>query len=499
LNQRLFEAQVLPSSNLIASNLHVFLNNPSAQMPSFVRQFGILLPYDSPGMYGTFCNISASSWFTNAQNPGLRLADFDGDGFQDLMCWNATSGQVSVLPGVGLNKGLFDFSAAAQSTLFSSWCVNGFNLLVGDFNGDGKSDILCSGSDNKIYLKFSNSITGTGMQGLSFYPASGYWNGTIAYTWPSGATKHGIADLLMVSDIDGDGADDLIITANNYNYFYNFKGSSIVQITSPIYWCGSNLAGTYMLSGDFNGDGKGDLFCLSQSNTIYVLFSNVQPTNYITQLNSPSVKVTIKDFALNDVYVDSKYIKESINQVTCNNVVRPDEELKCIASTSINIQKINSITGLDSWIRDGLSSIVSIKLQMHDHFLINVTDDQGLFSSNQKDIKITGSYDSSSAEILSIFAMSVSTNVKSGDCVVYTTTTKYLHSVQIPFTATAHLQVYSGNAPFQNTQLLSYAKQSGASDMILNPLDSSEVLFPIVGVIDANFMFNNNATAENCF
>jgi len=88
-------------------------------------------------------------------------------------------------------------------------------------------------------------------------------------------------------------------------------------------------------------------------------------------------------------------------------------------------------------------------------------------------------------------------NVKSGECIVMTMITKYLHNVKIAYNATGTLKDTSNT--IDNYQLLSLAKQ-----VIENPVhidsnsNTKEVTFTISGEIKADLAVDSYTYAENC-
>jgi hypothetical protein len=62
------------------------------------------------------------------------VADFDGDGYDDILLWNASSRQL----GIWFMDGVSVRSKELVTTLSSDWSVQ----TVSDFNGDHKADLL---------------------------------------------------------------------------------------------------------------------------------------------------------------------------------------------------------------------------------------------------------------------------------------------------------------------------------------------------------------------
>jgi hypothetical protein len=76
---------------------------------------------------------SVSPGVQGAEPYGIAIADFNGDGHQDLVLNNAYTDNVSILLGNG--DGTFQ-PARLYGTRFTP-----FGVAVGDFNGDGRPDV----------------------------------------------------------------------------------------------------------------------------------------------------------------------------------------------------------------------------------------------------------------------------------------------------------------------------------------------------------------------
>ena len=133
------------------------------------------------------------------------------------------------------------------------WCTHkGSQLLVGDFNGDGRADMLCHDNRGTKWIALANRagrFTGT-----SWHKAMG---------WCSHA-----GSMLFVGDFNGDGRSDMLC--------HDSKGSKWVALAdihgrfsgttwhnSALRWCGHQ--GAHLLIGDFNGDGRSDMMCYDRS------------------------------------------------------------------------------------------------------------------------------------------------------------------------------------------------------------------------------------------
>jgi hypothetical protein len=94
------------------------------------------------------------------------LGDFNGDGYTDILWRDSTTGTVAIWL---LNSSLAVQSTAGLGAVPSNWNI----VLTGDFNGDGKSDILWEDSSGNLAIWYMNggqvaSTAGLGNIGTSW-------------------------------------------------------------------------------------------------------------------------------------------------------------------------------------------------------------------------------------------------------------------------------------------------------------------------------------------
>ncbi|MFK0112196.1 trypsin-like serine protease [Streptomyces sp. NPDC091217] len=105
-----------------------------------------LYPGKGNGTFGSAVRIG-SGWSQYNQLRGF--GDFNGDGKADLLARKSSGGDLYLYKGTGKSgTGLF----SARVKVRSAW--TGFNTLtaVGDFNGDGKADLLARTTGGTLYL-----------------------------------------------------------------------------------------------------------------------------------------------------------------------------------------------------------------------------------------------------------------------------------------------------------------------------------------------------------
>ncbi|BBH40680.1 hypothetical protein myaer102_32590 [Microcystis viridis NIES-102] len=113
----------------------------------------------------------------------MTVGDFNGDGKSDLAVANANSSNVSVLLGTGTGS----FSTATNFTVGSS----PRSVTVGDFNGDGKSDLAtANGSSNNVSVILNTTPKITIASGTN--PVEGGTVGTFIISLDTPAPTGGI-------------------------------------------------------------------------------------------------------------------------------------------------------------------------------------------------------------------------------------------------------------------------------------------------------------------
>jgi hypothetical protein len=202
----------------------------------------------------------------------VAVGDFNGDGKADLAIANSGSGTVSVLLNT-TSPGATTPSFALPQTFATG--SNPSSVAVGDFNGDGKPDLVTANYNSTGGVSVLLNTTPPGASFPSFAPQ---------VTFAAGTESRSVA----VADLNGDGKPDLAVA--DYS-FSSGAVSVLLNTTSPgaaapsfalpsTVGTGSNPFAVTV--GDFNGDGQPDLVTTSPFNspnlgTVSVLLSTTPP------------------------------------------------------------------------------------------------------------------------------------------------------------------------------------------------------------------------------
>ncbi len=202
--------------------------------------------------------------------------DFNNDGKMDLVVSNGNS-TVSVLLGHG------DGSFQSQMTYKSDPNGTAYAIAVGDFNGDGNADLVVT-----------NSVAGSS-DTVSILLGNGDGTFQTQQTYSVGFGAQGVT----VGDFNNDGNADLAVTNNRDNTMSVLLGNGDGTFQSQVtYAVGSQPSS--LSTADFNGDGQADLVVSNLGDdNVSVLLGNGDGT-FQPQVTYPTgnypVGVAVGDF-----------------------------------------------------------------------------------------------------------------------------------------------------------------------------------------------------------
>lgn len=215
-------------------------------------------------------SFAAKVDYTAGDGPrSIAIGDLDGNGMPDLAVTNLWDHTVSVFGNTSMS-GTISFAAKLDYTTGPS----AESVVIGDLDGDGKSDLATAKAGNTVSVFRNTSISGA----ISFTPYVDYLAGTDHRS-------------IAIGDLDGDGKPDLA-AANSSSNLLVLKNTSVSGTVSFFADAGYST-GTDPRSvaiGDLDGDGKADLAVANfNSNTVSVFRNQLSAIAAMTSSNTATI------------------------------------------------------------------------------------------------------------------------------------------------------------------------------------------------------------------
>jgi hypothetical protein len=263
----------------------------------------VLLRYSS-GTIIDWLGAESGTFFSNHGNTTYALptdwkvagtGDFNGDGRSDLLLRNVNGG---ITEWLGQNNGGFTWNSASNYGLDPNWTV----AATGDFNGDGRADVLLRYSSGTIInwlgqadgsffsnhanttyslpsdwkIAGSGDFNGDGRSDLLLRNDNGgitEWLATAngGFNW-NPAANYGLDagwQVAAIGDVNGDGRDDVVLRFANgtvIDWLGQADGSFFSNHANTTY----TMPSTWKVaaSGDYNGDGRADLLLRNDDGSV---------------------------------------------------------------------------------------------------------------------------------------------------------------------------------------------------------------------------------------
>lgn len=264
---------------------------------------------DCDGAFYLGGEVASPTWSISGQVPprggaaqlGVALAvapDMDGDGYDELVM-GASNASVYVLaqpPATGPHTILAPSvggQLVVRATLSGAGAAFGSVLAAGDFDGDGIGDVAVADpaaaapllEEGIVYL-FYGPLEGALTTGAAAARVVGV----------SGADRVGSS--LVAADLDGDGADELVVGAPGADLGLHNRGAMVVVAGDPLRGVGTRsiddlpgllgeaagdeLGSAVAVLGDVDGDGQRDIACAAR-------FGTLTDAGYVAVVSAQSV------------------------------------------------------------------------------------------------------------------------------------------------------------------------------------------------------------------
>ncbi|MFZ1081037.1 MAG: FG-GAP-like repeat-containing protein, partial [Candidatus Kryptoniota bacterium] len=224
-----------------------------------IAPFDVTFP--SSEVIDTTSFASGIGFTTGSSSPCIIAnCDFDGDGKPDIVVTNYTSSNTISVYRNTSTRGSVSFASAVDFASDS----NTYGVATGDLDGDGKPDlVVVNQGSNTISVYRNTSTPGS----ISFAPKVDFATGSIP-------------DWITISDLDGDGKPDLVVTnegSNTISVYRNTSTPGSISFAPKVDFTTGPNDGSIAIC-DLDGDGKPDLVVTNQdSNTVSVFRNTSTP------------------------------------------------------------------------------------------------------------------------------------------------------------------------------------------------------------------------------
>ncbi len=264
----------------------------------------------------SFAHYQSFSTGSGSRPTSLHTGDFDGDGKPDIVTCNLANGTISILRNTS-STGSISFSSHSDfSYATGNSCTD---VTVADIDGDGKLDVIVSTYDGST---FSGSVT--------VFRNTSSGSGSINFATYTQVTTGGTADYpsgITTSDIDADGKVDIIVNLGNGGNALIYRntsstGSISISLTNSLATPGGAAGRPIAVTvGDMDNDKRPDIVTAVSAQNVISIFRNI-PIPYVDEITGPtticmgSVTDTLKDSTAGGYWTSTNPTVAMINATT---------------------------------------------------------------------------------------------------------------------------------------------------------------------------------------
>ncbi len=233
----------------------------------------VLLVAGVLGLVASMVASAATDW--SAQDYDLYPGDFDGDGKTDLLYVAKDAARASGIARSDGNGPNIPFQSWPSNYLGIPWYGNQYTVIVADFNGDLKADLLLqratAGDSYLLFADANGKITSVN-QTISNTALSLNWSADQHRILAGDFNNDSKADLFFqataATATSGTAATNAVVLANASGLFTTGPAQTWTDATwSAFKWSTQN---SNIFVGDFNGDGKKDLLVQARPRIVLI-------------------------------------------------------------------------------------------------------------------------------------------------------------------------------------------------------------------------------------